>query len=124
MANRGLIKSFTAESAVAAYRIVKHGTADTAVVQAAAVSDSLLGVTGQLAGVINTRVDVVLSDSTDVEYGATVTRGDWLTTDSVGRAVTAAPAAGVNNNVIGKALMSGVVGDIGAVLLSFGRIQG
>ena len=124
MANRGLIKSFTAESAVAAYRIVKHGAADTVVAQATAVTDSLLGVTSQLAGVINTRVDVVLGDSTDVEYGATVTRGDWLTTDSVGRAVTAAPAAGVNNTIIGKALLSGVVGDIGLVLLAPGRIQG
>ena len=104
MANRGLIKSFTAESAVAAYRIVKHGAADTVVAQATAVTDSLLGVTSQLAGVINTRVDVVLGDSTDVEYGATVTRGDWLTTDSVGRAVTAAPAAGVNNNEINTRL--------------------
>jgi hypothetical protein len=47
-----------------------------------------------------------------------------LTTDSSGRAVTAAPAAGVNNGVIGVAFVSGVLGDIGSVILSQGRIQG
>ena len=124
MANLGLIKSFTAEVAVPAYRIVKHGTTDFVVAPATAVSDSLIGITGQVAGVITTRVDVILSDTADVECGATVTRGDWLTTDSVGRAVTAAPAAGVNNNVIGKAMQSGVVGDIITVLLVPCRIQG
>ena len=124
MANPGLIKSFTAEAAVAAYRIVKHGSTDFAVVPATAVTDSLIGVTGQVAGAITTRVDVSINDTVDVELGATVTRGDWLTTDSVGRAVTAAPAAGVNNNVIGKAMQSGVVGDIITVLLVPCRIQG
>lgn len=122
--NPGLTKTFTAETAVAAYRIVKHGSGDTSVVQAAAVSDSLLGVTGQLAGEAGKRVEAVMSDTCEVEFGGTVTRGDWLTSDANGKAVTAAPAAGVNNNVIGRAMCSGVLGDIGSVMLMGTRIQG
>lgn len=122
--NPGLIKTFTAETAVAAYRVVKHGSGDTSVVQAAAVSDSLLGVSGQVPGEVGKRVDIVLSDTCEVEYGGTVTRGDWLTSDASGKAVAAAPAAGVNNNSIGRAMCSGVLGDIGSVMLMGTRIQG
>jgi hypothetical protein len=122
--NPGLTKTFTADTAIAAYRIVKHGSGDTAVVQAVAVSDSLLGVTGQVLGEVGKRVDVVMSDTAEVEYGGAITRGDWLTSDANGKAVTAAPAAGVNNNVIGRAMCSGVLGDIGSVMLMGTRIQG
>ncbi len=41
-----------------------------------------------------------------------------------GRAVTAAPAGGVNNRVIGIAMVSGVVGDIGQMIVSQGSVQG
>ncbi len=47
-----------------------------------------------------------------------------VTTDSLGRAVTAVPAAGVNNSVVGMAYVSGVLGDIGSVIISQGRVQG
>ena len=40
------------------------------------------------------------------------------------KGVAAAPAAGVNAAVIGKAMASGVDGDIISVLLAPGRIQG
>jgi len=124
MANPGLIKTYTAEAAITPYRIVKHGTADTSVVMASASADSLLGVSGQVQGDLGKRVDITLSDIAEVEYGGTVTRGDWLTSDANGKAVTAAPAAGVNANVIGRAMYSGVLGDIGACMLMGTRIQG
>jgi hypothetical protein len=125
MANPGFIKTFTADTAIAAYRIVKHGTTgDTYASQATAVTEGLIGVNGSLAAAIGARCDIILDHTAEVEYGGTVTRGDWLTTDANGKAVTAAPAAGVNNNVIGRALASGVSGDIGLVLLAAGRIQG
>ena len=41
-----------------------------------------------------------------------------------GQGVTAAPAAGVNNRVIGIAIVSGVSGDIIPVLLSVSTLQG
>jgi hypothetical protein len=122
--NPGLIKSFTAETAVAAYRVVKHGSTDTAVVQGTGVSDAIIGVSGQVLGEVGKRVDVILTDTCEVEFGGTVTRGDWLTSDANGKAVTSAPAAGTNNNVIGRAMVSGVLGDIGSVFLAPGRIQG
>lgn len=124
MPNPGLIKTFVAEAAVAAYRIVKFGTSDANVVQAAAVSDALVGVSGLVAGDLGKRVDIIMSDIAEIEYGGTVTRGDWLTTDASGRAVVSAPAAGTNNNVIGRALVSGVLGDIGSCLVVPSRIQG
>lgn len=124
MANPGLIKTFTAETAVAPYRAVKHGTADTNVVQGAASTDALIGVSGQLGVDAGKRVDVTLSDTAEIEFGGAVTRGDWLTSDANGKAITAAPAAGVNTNVLGRAMVSGVAGDIGDILLAPGRIQG
>lgn len=124
MANPSFIKTFTAEAAVAAYRAVKHGTADTNVVQGAASTDALLGVSSQVAGDAGKRVDITLAGTAEIEYGGAVTRGDWLTCDADGKAVSSAPAAGVNANVIGRAMVSGVAGDIGSVLLAQGRIQG
>ena len=125
MNNPVLTKNFYAQAALTKYRIVMFGTTgDDYVTPAAAVSDKLLGVTTDVDTVINTRGDVVVEGITDVEYGGTVTRGDKLTTDSSGRAVTAAPAAGVNNNIIGIAMVSGVVTDVGAVKISQGIVQG
>ena len=123
MSNILLVKNNIADGVIAACTIVKF-SADAHVVQAAAVSDSLVGVTTDIPAAIGDRCDVIVHGLADVLYGGTVTRGDMLTTDSSGRAVTAAPAAGVNNVVIGMAFVSGVVGDIGAVILSQGKIQG
>ena len=69
-------------------------------------------------------VRVMLSGITRVMLGGTVARGDWITTDAAAKGVKAAPGAGVNAAVIGKAMASGVDGDIISVLLAPGRIQG
>jgi hypothetical protein len=124
MANPGLMKTYVAEAAVAAYRIVKPGTSDGNVVQGAAVADALIGVSGMVAADLGKRVDIIHTDTAEVEYGGAVTRGNWLTSDANGKAVASAPAAGTNNNVIGIALVSGVSGDIGLCLITPGRIQG
>lgn len=120
----GLTIAYLAEAIIAACRIVKHGTADDKVIQAAAVSDGIMGVTTSVPAAIGEHVDVIKSGIANVEYGATVTRGAPLTTDSVGRAVVAAPAAGVNNRIIGFAEVAGVVGDIGQVWIEPGVMQG
>lgn len=57
-------------------------------------------------------VDLAVDRVIPVEYGDTVTKGDSLTTDSVGRAVTATTGQYVN----GIALVSGTVGMIGEML--------
>lgn len=124
MSNQVLVKNFKAEGAIAAFTIVKAGSADGQVLAAAAVADKLIGVTTDIAAAINERCDVMVVGIADVLYGAAVTRGDLLTTDASGRAVTAAPGAGVNNRVIGTALVSGVLGDVGQVNIAPSMMQG
>ena len=125
MANPTFIKAMNAEAIVAPFRIVKIGAADGGVIQGAAAADVLLGVSDELGqATIGDRVDVILNGTADVMYGGTVARGARLTTDATGRAVTAAPAAGANNGIIGTALVSGVVGDIGSVHIAQSVLQG
>ncbi len=125
MNNPILTKNFSAQAALTKFRIVMFGTTgDDWVTPATAVSDKLLGVTTDVDTSINARGDVVVSGITDVEYGGTVARGDKLTSDSSARAVAAAPAAGTNNQIIGVAMVSGIVGDIGSVKISQGTVQG
>jgi len=111
--------SLIAGATISRYRILKY-SAQSTVIQAAAASDSLLGVSGAGDGadpsmvVSGARVDVILSGQAFVEYGGNVTRGAVLTADSIGRAV----AASSGNRVIGIALESGVSGDVGSVDLT------
>lgn len=124
MSNVILARNFKAEAAIPAFTLVKPGAADGNVLAAAAVGDAIIGVTTDIPAALGERTDVILTGVADVVYGGPVVRGDWLTADALGRAVTAAPAAGANNNVIGRALVSGVLGDVGSVTLACNRIQG
>lgn len=124
MANPDLIKNFKAEAAITKYTIVKMGSADGQVLQAAAVGDKIVGVTTDIDAAINERCDVIFGGEAEVVFGGAVTRGDLLTTDANGRAVTAAPAAGTNNRIVGIALVSGVLGDVGRILVQPGSFQG
>ena len=125
MSNRDLIKSYAAEGAILPCRIVKPGANDLGVLQSSAVADKLLGVTvPNITVATGDTVDVMVDGICDLQLGATVTRGDQLTSDANGQGVTAAPAAGVNNRVIGIAIVSGVSGDIIPVLLSVSTLQG
>ncbi|MCY1240216.1 hypothetical protein D9M68_123970 [compost metagenome] len=124
MSNPGLLKTHTAEGVLAKNRIVTHGATDGTVKQAAAATDALLGATEGFAYVAGDRPSIVRSGIADIEYGGNVTRGQPLTSDSVGRAVAAAPAAGSNVRIIGFAEVSGVSGDICGVFLAPGLMQG
>jgi len=124
MRNEGLQKTLIAGAAVTKNRILKFGADDVTVVHAAAVGDLAIGVSDNLGASSGEPFDVIIDGIALVEYGGNVTRGDLLTSDSVGRAVAAAPATGVNNRVIGVAMLSGVIGDIGSVRIAPGRIQG
>jgi hypothetical protein len=124
VANLELIKSYNAEGAIAAYTIVKMGANDFGVAQAVAATDKLVGVTREIAAVLNEPVDVVHEGIANVKAGGPITRGDLITSDASGNAVTAAPGAGTNNRIIGFARMSGVAGDVIEVMLSLGSFQG
>lgn len=124
MANTLLNKNGRAEAAIAPYRIVKPGTTDGSYLQAAAATDSLVGVCESVGPAIGERVDVVKVGIADVEFGGNVTRGQPVTADADGKAVAAAPAAGSNVRIIGFAEVSAAAGDISPVLLAVGVLQG
>lgn len=125
MRNPGLIKNYTAEAAIAGYRIVKFGAADGGVLVAAAASDKIVGVNDRLAAAAaGDRIDIIRSGIAEVEYGGAVAAGDLLISDASGRAIAAAAVAGTNTRTIGIAEVAGVVGDIGSVLLVPGSFQG
>lgn len=121
-----LIKNYTAGSGgVRQYRIVKIGAADGEVVEASAVGDVMLGVAVQPGTTAQGgRCDVALDGIAEVSAGGTITRGAYVTATTGGQAVAAAPAAGVNNGIVGIALVGAVEDDIIPVLLKQGRIQG
>ena len=124
MANPLLIKQGTAEAAISPYRIVKPGTADGNYLQGAAATDLLTGVCESVGPASGERLDVIKAGIADVEYGGTVTRGQPITSDAIGRAVAAAPAAGSNVRIAGFAEISAVLGDIGPMLVAPGVMQG
>jgi hypothetical protein len=117
-------KQYIAETAVGGNLCVKSGSTDDFVGPGTAATDFLMGVSGNVPGSAGERIDIAKEGIADVLYGGTITRGQPLTSDASGRAVAAAPAAGSNNRIIGFAEVSGVLGDIGSVLLSPGMIQG
>lgn len=124
MSNPTLTKNFTAGAAVSKRRLVKFGSADFTVIQAAAATDLIIGVASELDAASGARVDVHVTGIAEVEAGGTITRGAKVTADADGKAVAAAPAAGVNNQIAGIAMVSASAGDIIDVLLAPSTMQG
>lgn len=123
MRNEGFSKTLIAGAAVGKNRIVKFDSTDTTAIQAAAAADKSIGVS-DLGADAGDAFDVIMDGIALVEYGGNVTRGDLLTADASGRAITAAPAAGTNARIVGVAMLSGVLGDIGSVHIEIGSVQG
>lgn len=94
-------------------RIVKF-TADRTVGLAAAATDDMIGVTADVgAEAVGYTVHVYRSGPVEIEVGGNIARGKEVTSDAVGRAVQAAPAAGTTCRIIGIAERSYVLGDRG-----------
>lgn len=124
MSNPLMFKAFTAGGAISPARLVRFSAADT-VVQASAATDGLFGVNSDLAVVSGERCEVMTDGIAWVEAGAAVALSSLITADALGRGIAAAPAAGVNNRVIGVALdAAAAAGDQIRVLLSPGSVQG
>ncbi|WP_374355552.1 DUF2190 family protein [Chitinimonas sp.] len=124
MSNPSFVKNYTAGGAINAYRIVKFSAAETVVLGAAA-TDNLIGVCSDVSPAANERCDVYLEGMVYIEAGAAVAQGAPVTADAVGRGVTAAPAAGANNRIVGFAIeAASAAGDLFRVLLSPGYMQG
>lgn len=125
MATQQLVRSFTAGGTVNPRRLVKFGANDREVIQATAATDLLVGVViSPEVRSTGDRVDVALSGCSDVDFGGTVARGTKVASDANGKAVAAAPGVGVNNHVVGFAMISAVSGDIAEVLISQSVNQG
>lgn len=121
----GLTKTYVAGAAITRRRIIKFDVVDGQVVMGAAANDSLIGVSDMSADVTSgSRAEVRLTGVAEVEAGGTIARGAPVTSDATGRAVAAAPAAGINNRIIGFAMAAYVIGDVADVFLSQGSIQG
>ena len=72
MSNIVLVKNQIADAVINAFSIVKFGTTDGHIVPAAAVSDSLVGVSTDIAAAIGDRADVIVHGLADVLYGVTM----------------------------------------------------
>lgn len=121
--------AYKGSAAIAAYTIVKFGSDDLTVSPAAAATDSLLGVANELGlsaadVAAGATLDVIVAGVAEIAAGASITRGALVTSDANGKAVAAAPSAGVNNRILGIALKSAASGDIIPVFLSPGSTQG
>ena len=124
MSNVQLFKNFTAGGAIAAFRIVRFSAADT-VVQAGAATDALVGVCNEVAPASGERCDIAMEGIAYVEAGAAIALTALLTADASGRAVAAAPAAGVNNRIIGYPLeTAAAAGDVIRMFIQPGSFQG
>lgn len=115
MNNPGLIKSLLAAAVIAPHRIVKFGTDDAHIVQAAAATDASIGVSPLGADTIGQVCDFATEGLATVEYGGAVTRGAFLTSDAQGRAVATTTGGA---RIIGIAMVSGVLGDLGSVKIA------
>ena len=115
-----LTKGYTATTAIGARRLVKFGAADGAVVLAAAATDLIIGVSTDIAADAAERCDVLMVGNIgEVVAGGTVARGDLLTSNASGAAITTVTAG---NRYVGIAEVSGVAGDIISFIVAPGLI--
>lgn len=118
-----LEKSTKAGAAITAFTIAKFGGDDETMVPAAGNTDELIGIF-QHGAENGKEVRVMLGGISRLKLGGTVARGNYVTSDGSGNGVAIGSTGGTNYTVIGKALASGVSGDIIPVLIAPSRPQG
>lgn len=109
------ILAYNAGGAIEPHRILKFGASDLLLVQAVAAADALVAVSERVGAASGERISASFGGPTLVEYGDAVTRGDLLTADADGKAIKAEGDPEDEISYIGRALVSGVAGDIGSV---------
>lgn len=108
-----LTKTFRANVDIGPRRLV-FLSADGEVGLAAAGASLVMGVSDVVGAAAGGSIDVHLGGTCEVLYGGNIARGGDLTATADGKAVATTTAG---NRVVGTALVSGVDGDIGVVLL-------
>ncbi|PLD17815.1 hypothetical protein B6J54_03395 [Klebsiella quasipneumoniae] len=114
----GLITCHKAEVALAARRMVTHGSVPDEITLAVNGSKLIIGVTTIVAASVGEPADVVRSQLTPVVYGDDVVAGDPLTADAEGRAVKAT----AGQFYLGFAEYDGAEDDIGSVWIAPGQL--
>jgi len=113
-----LTKSLTATTRIPARTLVKYGAADGTGVPAVDATAFIPGVSSEIDTEVGERASVFMNGNiADVIYGGTVARGDALTADAQGRAVATTTTGA---RIVGFAEVSGVLGDIGSVVVTPG----
>ncbi len=120
-----------------AFTIAKFDADDDTMVVATSSSDELIGIFQHTTSAAGEEVRIMLTGISRLKLGGTVTRGQLITSDANGQGVAATQHTHTENTaatytqnattqsasavrVIGKALASGVAGDIIPVLLAQG----
>lgn len=118
-----LEKSTKAGAAITAFTIAKFGADDETMIPAAGNTDELVGVF-QHDALNGAEVRVMVYGITRLKIGTGgITRGVLVTSDATGQGIALSGAAATNNSAIGRAMASGVAGDIVPVLISQSRPQ-
>jgi hypothetical protein len=117
MRTETLIKTFHAPAAVAGYTLVTFAAGVNTVETADNVADPILGLTTSVGSQGNGRCDVIVGGVSEARIGGTVTKGEVLTTDATGRAITATQTT---DRVLGMAMADAVIGDIASILVAQG----
>jgi len=134
----GIEKSTKCATAIStAFTIACFGADDNTMTMAVAVSNDMIGVFQHTTLAAGDEVRVMLTGISRIVLGGTVARGQLLTSNSLGRGVVATQHVHVENlaaaytqnattaaasavRTIGRALASGVAGDIIPVLIAPG----
>jgi hypothetical protein len=114
--NPKLIKSFTAASNIAPYRIVAAGVGGVAT--AADAAAKFIGFSDNVGATSGQTVDLTQSGLAEVTAGGPVGFGDPLMADAEGRAIVAAKSEGLTVYVVGIAQADAAVGDVIPVLVA------
>ena len=120
----GLIKNFTATTAIPQRRICALTAVEGEAKLATSGADALIGPSGIRGAAADERVDLYLTEVQEIEAGGPVAVGDRLTCDDQGRVIVAAPGAGVTVNTIGVALSVGILGSTIATLVERSSVTG
>lgn len=104
---KGHIRTCKASGAIPAFRIAKFGADDETIALASASTDALAGISIDVDAADKGRVDIAEDGPHSVQLGGAVTRGDFLTAGTDGKAVKC-----TTGNFIAQARQSGVAGDI------------
>lgn len=117
----------TAQGAISPCRFVKPGTVNYTGAQAAAETDTIIGVSLEFNGPADgQRFDLALLGPAKIELGGTVADGDYLTADSEGRGVKATRHTHTENTAAAYAqnatTAAAPVARVGAMALAAGTI--